>query len=274
MNTTTLLTACACVTVALASSCMAQGDTEVEGFVPVNAGSGGADDASSEATAGKGGAGAASSTGGSGGQTSQGGEAGASQGGASGEAGAGQGGSSEGGAAGEAGSPMQGGAAGASGAAGAGGAAGSAGAGGCVDPGPEPGDEESTAVSVTSITDCDWDGKSITGTLHGAGDDDWYTFHGDDQAGCTVNPNFDIAPASTLIVCAYFVCDSGSTEVTCDSNSQSSLSPAGHSGCCSSGATFSPKLNCTGTMEDSTKVTVRVRSPVNNCLTYKIDYHY
>jgi hypothetical protein len=293
-----LLAACACLVLAFGPSCAAEGADDTEGFTPIGQAGAGGSSAGQGGSAGKaggaglGGGGAGGSGGaGSGGATQggagNGGSGGPSTGGGAGESGAGGSGGQDGGAqggasgnggsgavAGSAGAGGTAGAAGAAGTAGTAGTAGAAGGGGCVDADTEPNNSEATAHALGSVTDCDWKGSTITGTINGPADEDWFWFHGNDNVGCQVNPTFKVTPASTLIVCAYFKCDSGSTEVTCDSNSQTALSTSGMKGCCSSAASFAPKLNCTGTLEDSGNVYLRARSSMNSCLSYKIEYHY
>jgi hypothetical protein len=258
------------LSLSVAPSCLAQAESNPT-YVAVE-GAGGDQDA--EADSSNGGSGAFSGTGGAGGE---GGLSSGGEGGSSGSAGKAV---STGGAAGSAakgGAAGSGGAAGTSGKAGAAGAsgkAGTAGSAGCVDKDPEPNDTEATAFNLAGITDCDGTGASLTGTIDGASDTDWYSVYADDTFGCSVTPTFTQTSSETVTVCAYFLCDSGTTEVTCDSASQADSSPAGNSGCCSTASTFSPGVNCSGTSKDSTQISLVVKSTTNACLSYTIDYNY
>lgn len=227
-------------------------------------------------TSGSAGAAGAAGAGGSSGNAGAAGSAGASgNAGAAGSAGA-SGTSGSSGSAGAAGASGNAGAAGTAGTTGIGGAAGSAGSGGaCIEADQEPDDTEDTAIARPDAKDCDGTGSSFAGTLENAADQDWFKFHGDDQIGCDVNPTFEAVASGTLVVCAYFECDSGTTNVKCGSAAQGSTSALGKTGCCSS-TKFTTEVNCSGTLEDSSTVYVQVKSASNNaaCLGYVLDYHY
>lgn len=253
-------------------ACMAQGES-APGFSVVATASGGQGHPSGGSGAsGKGGSTPAGGSG-HGGSSAEGGQGGtAGTGGSGGEGGtSGSGGSA--GAGGDGGAS----AGGTSGASGKGGSAGSSGTGGtggsCAQTDPEPNDTEGAAHSLGNITDCDSTGGDLSGALDGKADTDWYTFHGSDEFGCMGDPTFTLMTNETVKMCAYFLCDSGSTKVTCQGVAQPATSPLGRSGCCASALTLAPAIECSGT-DDSSKVWFELQAPQDVCVAYTVDYHY
>jgi hypothetical protein len=240
------------------------------------------------ADAGGGGAGASSQ--GGAGNGSQGGAGNGSQGGAGNGSQGGAGNGSQGGAGngsqGGAGNGSQGGSAqGGQGGAGNGSQGGSAqggqgGAGGsaCNDLGPgEPNGTEATAVNLGQVTDCDEDGASVTGTLAGPSDADWYRYANEDVFGCSVDPTRAISAAGSIRICKFFECLNGEVpSFDCPGSTTASTSPAGRPGCCGDTG-FDLGVECTnlGAGSDNTNVFIRVDSVQGQqCLNYTMDWHY
>jgi hypothetical protein len=178
-------------------------------------------------------------------------------------------------------------AAGGFGAYGAGGVGGqgATGAGGsqCVDIGiGEANQTEQTAfsLSIAPISDCDGDGGVISGTVAGPSDVDWFTYRGDDTGTCSVDPYvfFDTADPGVRI-CVFLECVAGATELTaCPQGSDTSVSPGGRQGCCStSGFDIADNFNCSGSMDDDAYVYMRIdhpQAPPEICDSYVLSYHY
>lgn len=163
-----------------------------------------------------------------------------------------------------------------------GGAGGTGGQGGapCVntDPG-EPNDSEDTAYSFGDTGCSDSDPGMIYGILDGPDDVDWFTYVGMDDTTCLVNPTqgVTVVGAGSARLCAYFECTggSGTDPGTCPSGTIADTSPDGRPGCCGHGD-FTVDLNCTGTIDDSSAVYLRVDDPTHQavCLAYTVSFHY
>lgn len=159
---------------------------------------------------------------------------------------------------------------------GGGGVGGSAGAGGapCDDQGAgEPNETEATAAFLETITDDDDTGGTLSGTLIGPGDIDWYWYSGVDIALYSVNPTRTFSDGLGR-VCKFAQCASGgATEVTCLDGATTAQSPTGRPGCCDIG-TFGMEIDCPGTSDDDATVYIRVDQSSSDCVAYSIDYHY
>lgn len=144
----------------------------------------------------------------------------------------------------------------------------------------EPNENESNAFSLeaTAISDCDGDGGTVSGTIAGAGDVDWFTYDGDDGAGCVVDPTRSLTQSeSGLRLCKFFECLSGETERSCPGGTTEETSPEGRSGCCGTAGFDVTDLNCTGTTDEHVHVYVRIDQPGANastCNDYSLSYHY
>ena len=127
---------------------------------------------------------------------------------------------------------------------------------------------------LDTINDCDSNGSIVHGTLEGSGDNDWFTFRGEDDLGCSVNPNFGLYSPEDAMLCAYFLCDNGGDNVSCPSDATEDTSPEGMSGCCTDSKFLETGLNCKG-MDDSSQVYIHVYAPDNTaCQLYDVQYHY
>lgn len=138
----------------------------------------------------------------------------------------------------------------------------------CDDPNDAPDDD------AEFITPIDVGGASIMvqGVLSSALDADWYAY---DVNGN--NPSFSIfipseRPETSL--CAYFTCDDGVPNVTCDLGDEET---DGHNapGCCSIGtataqASVSGAVFCTGSVTDTVKAYVVLSSQAIQCAPYTL----
>lgn len=165
------------------------------------------------------------------------------------------------------------GASGDAGSAGAAGVAGAAGAAGCAGGDTEPNGDVASAQELTDITDCDAKGFSFSGTADGSSDEDWYTLHAADVVGCSVDPNLAIQASQSTELCAYFLCDTGDTSVSCFGASTAAVTAMGDKGCCTEALSISPEVECSGT-NDSVQVWIRVRTLSPACVGYKVQLHY
>lgn len=163
--------------------------------------------------------------------------------------------------------------------AGSSGTASSSGAGGadCVDTGlgePDNG-TEATAHRITGSCK-DGDVGKVYGVLDGPDDVDWFVYTGQDKYNCKVNPTHGVeADAGQLRLCVFAECIEAEVEVSCPTEAQPEVSPAGRQGCCAS-KTFELGLNCKGTTADDANIYIRVDDPTGEaiCPSYTVSYHY
>lgn len=146
-----------------------------------------------------------------------------------------------------------------------------------TDPG-EPNDSEAMAYSIGDLGCSDDKGGFIYGVLDGPADQDWFAYDGKDTVTCSVNPTSGVTVSSGIArVCAYFECaGKAPTSVgTCPAGTTSDTSPEGRPGCCGS-ASFTVDLNCKGTIDDSSRVYLRVDDPTKAsvCAPYTLSFHY
>lgn len=144
---------------------------------------------------------------------------------------------------------------------------------GCVDADDEPNDTESSAIDLGVITDCDGDGGVFGGILEGINDQDWFKYQASDDFGCSVDATRDITSSHEVRFCKYAQCTNGSDpSVDCPTGAQTATSPDGRPGCCSDeGFSFAP--DCSG-ISDDVYVYMHLRTQVNECVTYSVEYHY
>ena len=144
----------------------------------------------------------------------------------------------------------------------------------------EPNETENDAFPLkgSAISDCDGDGGTVTGTIAGMSDVDWFTYEGDDGIGCVVDPTRSFTQSgSGLRLCKFMECKSGDTEFGCPSGTTGSTSPGGRAGCCGSSGFDVTDLNCTGTSDEHVDVYIRIDKPGANATTcddYSLGYHY
>ncbi|WAS98316.1 hypothetical protein [Nannocystis punicea] len=140
----------------------------------------------------------------------------------------------------------------------------------------EPDDTEPNAQDLGEINDDDDNTVMADGVLSGAGDVDWFTYHGLDTFGHVAEPTVKVTSSATVRVCQFIECDQGGavgTEITCPEGTQTALSGALRPGCCG-GATFTVSdFNCSGSSDDI-QVYVRLDMPSQDeCVEYGLVAH-
>jgi hypothetical protein len=150
----------------------------------------------------------------------------------------------------------------------------------CYDVGQgEPNDSEGTALNLTGqpITDCDYTGGAVNGTIDSPSDEDWYYYAATDELACFVNPERSLTTTNGGVqLCKYFECYQGPTQVNCPIGTTADTSPDGRDGCCATYG-FNVDIDCTDTSSDDAWVYLRVSAPgapSNVCTHYAVDYHY
>ena len=143
----------------------------------------------------------------------------------------------------------------------------------CPDGDPEPNNTESTAVDLGVITDCDGDGGVFSGIVAGIDDEDYFKYQASDDAFCSVDATREVTSGQAVRFCKYAQCTNGSDpSISCPGGSQTATSPDGRPGCCAnSGFTFSP--DCTG-ISDDVNIYMHLRTMMNECVSYTVEYHY
>jgi hypothetical protein len=137
----------------------------------------------------------------------------------------------------------------------------------------EPNASEILATPLGTIDDCDSSGSNVKGVSSGTGDVDWMVFHGTDTFGCSVDPTVQI-DASGVRLCAFALCDDGTTTIQDCNGATAATSPAGTHGCCTTGTkSMTVSINCSGT-NDSAAIFIRVDQTQNQCVAYDVAYHF
>ena len=146
----------------------------------------------------------------------------------------------------------------------------------------EPNETSSAAATLPDASDCNtYPTGSITGTLYGPGDEDWYSYHLSDDLFCFIYPrsSLTVPAGANHDLCVYLTCDDGSTpSVSCTAGSQST--DYGMNGCCSTNAGDNPENvridhDCPGSgTDDSSQVYVRIfnAGAVFACDSYTLEY--
>lgn len=144
---------------------------------------------------------------------------------------------------------------------------------GCEDPDDAPEAED----EATQLPDqgCNDEPTEFSGVLAGAGDVDWFSYHGDFDNGCFGQPDVlhNLNASDNLRLCAFVDCEAGEPVFQCGNGSQMNVSPGGLPGCCDdTGVTFT--LNCMGGPESS-QVYVRLdMAEADACVDYSVEYSY
>jgi len=164
---------------------------------------------------------------------------------------------------------------------GTGGSSASGQGGACPDLGlGEMNQSEDTAfkLKTDAISDCDSSGDTVSGTIAGGDDIDWFYYEGNDQPGCFVNPWRGLSTdVSGLRLCVFFQCLNGDTSFTCPSAITPTNSPHNRPGCCSTSGFEVDDLDCSGTWDEHVYVYMRIDDPnadPSTCADYVLSYHY
>jgi hypothetical protein len=144
----------------------------------------------------------------------------------------------------------------------------------CSDTSPdEPNETQSQATKLPAVGD-DEDAAYLCEVLGSPADVDWFTYTTVDTTLGAVEPAVNASPADPL-VCMYFQCQAGGTNVVCPDGTVADAAPLGQQGCCGHGAFF-PYVDCKGFNEDAT-VWLQVRHQTEDppdCLNYQVGYAY
>lgn len=146
----------------------------------------------------------------------------------------------------------------------------------CIDPGPEPNEEEGDADDRPD-QGCQDDDAMLAGVLDGATDVDWFHYKGIDSQGCGFNNPFvshTLTAGDTVRLCVFAECDQGVAMFTCPMGSQANDSPDNRPGCCSDGdITF--QFNCSMSQNETADFYVRLdQAPENACVEYSVTYSF
>lgn len=158
---------------------------------------------------------------------------------------------------------------------------GSGGAGGmanCMDNGPgEPNnDNEASAFNLGLVDDDDDAGGMLSGTIS-PGDEDWYTYQGDDTFPGVVDPTREFSSSETLRICKYMQCPDNDENFDCPGGTIDDTSPDGRKGCCgTTGFEIDFICGSSSLNDDSADVWMRVDDPTGQveCATYTLAYHF
>ncbi len=150
----------------------------------------------------------------------------------------------------------------------------------CKDDGPEPNEDEATAVSHDQ-QDCSDGEDMFKGTLNGADDVDFHKYFGSYSNICGGgNPAVVTRLTTTAPVrfCVYAKCPNNNASFSCDGDETSVMSPGQNiPGCCIAGVQdyeMNFVVNCPGVPE-TFDVFIKVEdAPANACLDYTIKYSY
>jgi hypothetical protein len=142
----------------------------------------------------------------------------------------------------------------------------------------EPNDTSSTPAGLSDASDCDdFPTGTISGTLYGPGDEDWFSYHDSDDFLCSIYPRvrLTVPTGANHDLCVYVACDDDSTpSVSCTAGTTSS--DYGMNGCCSlSGGSGQENVrldhDCDAT-DDSGTLHVRVfNAGVSTCDAYQLE---
>lgn len=149
------------------------------------------------------------------------------------------------------------------------------GMGGCNDPGPEPNEDEMSAVDLGDQS-CQADPKMFMGVLDGDADVDWFRYHGlwVDQCGQN-DPDAvqNLTASGDVRMCVFADCDNSMAQFDCG-GAQDSVSPGGLPGCCDNGS-VSFVLNCVMNPNESAQIFVRLdQAAPDSCVDYSVEYSY
>lgn len=141
-----------------------------------------------------------------------------------------------------------------------------------------PGEDEMAPTPLDDITDNDDDFHQVTGVLSGAGDTDWYRYHGSDTALHVSEPTIEILSMTAgMRVCQFILCDTGNvamTQVTCPEGTKFAISPNLRPGCCHDTGFQIADFNCDGN-DESLQAWIRLDMPDQDiCVDYEFKLHF
>lgn len=140
----------------------------------------------------------------------------------------------------------------------------------CVDPDDAP-DVAANATSTTTTDGVDTV-TTVSSVLNGAADVDYHQVTVTDSSFGLLQPNITNATTGAEL-CAFVEClNNNTTSVTCSAGT-AAVNEVGAAGCCVSGAgAVTPTWDCVGTIDESSKVSFRVKNRSNACVDYSFSY--
>lgn len=144
----------------------------------------------------------------------------------------------------------------------------------CMGADSEPNDSKAQATNQGTISDCDDEGGSATGSVI-SGNEDWFTFDATDNTIdlCSINPTATIT--GNVQACLYFECNSGSLDLGCPTGTMPQGAGGGPTGCCSANSFEVSDYNCTGTASEASQVHIQITATsTDTCEEYTVAYHF
>lgn len=141
----------------------------------------------------------------------------------------------------------------------------------------EPNDFDDDATDLGEISDDDAEVVEFAGVLDDADDVDWFTYHGTDVLGETVDPARALqVVGGTVELCKFFTCDVGEAQIVCPGGTMG-VTEGLRSGCCGPGsfAFDEDGIECVGgAFETGGTVLVRVSNASAQCVEYSGTAHF
>lgn len=138
----------------------------------------------------------------------------------------------------------------------------------------EPNNSEASAAVLGDVSGDDTNGSSLDGELAGSSDVDWFSLHISDVVGSTQDPAASLVVGGALRICVFYLCDAGTTDLTCPLDASAATSPAGRIGCCRTGGSVQIEPACGLAASDSGLALFRVDTgPADVCTPYQLDWH-
>jgi hypothetical protein len=141
----------------------------------------------------------------------------------------------------------------------------------------EPNEFSDEPTDLGEISDDDAETVEFIGVLDDPDDVDWFTYHGTDALGETVDPARTLQVfGGTLELCKFFTCDVGEAQVLCPAGTMSITEGTRH-GCCSpsSFAFDADGIECIGgAFETGGTVLMRLQNASDQCVGYSGTAHF
>lgn len=141
----------------------------------------------------------------------------------------------------------------------------------------EPNEFADEATDLGEISDDDAETVEFIGVLDDPDDVDWFTYHGTDALGETVDPARTLQVfGGTLELCKFFTCDVGEAQVVCPAGTMGVTEGARHGCCAPSSFAFDPDaIECIGgAFETGGTVLVRLQNASDQCVGYSGTAHF